>query len=405
MFDNDDRKIIENLGLNCIFIDESNKGKTYKELHYFNNSLFEKNEKVQNTPLLDVDLLKSFDIIPCGFPILIVNPSFWNDIYVDICQKYHVEVLVFSAHLTTLLKKPIIAPSTLQAITFIKHLKDLKQFYLQPQKDMVMQEFWDIKDFTPIESLNNLEDLSISNDETIIDINFTKLKELKKVNLQFPPENVSLYECINLESIDTRYYEKDFTSLYKLQKLNFFSAYCDNLESFEGIEKLRSLEDITIETTSNLRELKNLQSDTIKVFYLYAEETNKLKSLKGIEGLPLVENIVLNGLKKLESINSLSKCHILKILTFKNCRIPNDIDQLSTLKNLQKITLDDCKEINSLEFVTQLPNLKYLSFDGNTKITDGNLEFLKELNNKGVEIYFNDRKNYNVKYSEIINIK
>lgn len=350
-------------------------------------------------------MLKSFDIIPCGFPILIVNPSFWNDIYVDICQKYHVEVLVFSAHLTTLLKKPIIAPSALQAITFIKHLKDLKQFYLQPQKDMVMQEYWDIKDFTPIESLNNLEDLSISNDETIIDINFTKLKELKKVNLQFPPENVSLYECINLESIDTRYYEKDFTSLYKLQKLNFFSAYCDNLESFEGIEKLRSLEDITIETTSNLRELKNLQSDTIKVFYLYAEETNKLKSLKGIEGLPLVENIVLNGLKKLESINSLSKCHILKTLTFKNCRIPNDIDQLSTLKNLQKITLDDCKEINSLEFVTQLPNLKYLSFDGNTKITDGNLEFLKELNNKGVEIYFNDRKNYNVKYSEIINIK
>lgn len=46
MFDNDDRKIIENLGLNCIFIDESNKWKTYKELHYFNNSLFEKNEKV-----------------------------------------------------------------------------------------------------------------------------------------------------------------------------------------------------------------------------------------------------------------------------------------------------------------------------------------------------------------------
>jgi len=263
-----------------------------------------------------------------------------------------------------------------------------------------------IEDYTPIENLKKLEYIYIPDSggfPVYVDIDFSKLKQLKKVNLQFPQGNVSLYECINIESIDTRYYEKNFTALNKLQKLNFIGAYCDNLESFEGITKLGNLEDMKLETTSSLKELKDLHSDTVRIFYLYTEQASKLKSLEGIEGLTVVKHIALNGYKKLESIGSLSRCHTLKTLTFENCKIPSDIDQLSALKNLEKLTLDDCKEINALEIVKKLPNLKYLSFDGNTKVIDGNLEFLKELNNQGVEIYFNDRKHYNLKFKEITN--
>lgn len=405
MFDFEERKIIENIGLNCILIDDTNKDQKYKELTYFDhdNSMLKYNEDVLNSTLLNIKTFEEFGIKICGFPILIVDPRFWDDIYVEIMKKYKVEILIYSSFLTTLLQKPIKQPVTLTSIDFVKDLKFLKQFYLQPQKNILFTDFWNIKDFTSLEYLSNLEDLNITNDETVVDIDFKKLKQLKRVNLQFPQENVSLYECINLENIDTRYYEKDFTALSKLQKLNFFSAYCDNLESFAGIEKLSSLKDIKLETTSKLKELKNLQSDTIKIFYLYTEEASKLKSLDGIEGLTSVENIALNGYKKLESIGSLSKCHALKIITFENCKIPNDIDELIKLKSLEKITLDHCKEINSLEFVKKLPNLKYLSFDGNTKITDGDLEFLKELNTKGVEIYFNDRKHYSLKFKEITN--
>ncbi|CUV66608.1 hypothetical protein BN3087_960002 [Sulfurovum sp. enrichment culture clone C5] len=403
MFDLNERKIIEKFGLNCIFIDESNKDKKYRELDYFDHSLFEQNTNVKNTYLFDIELFKSFDIIPFGFPILIIDPRFWNNIYIDINQKYNIESLVISTYMTALLKKPTILPTILSSLDFLKYFKSLKQFYLQPQKNILFTDFWDIKDFTSLEYLSNLEDLSISNDETVVNIDFAKLKQLKKVNLQYPRENKTLYECTNLESIDTRYYEKDLTSLSKLQKLNFLSAYCDNLESFEGIKKLSSLKDFKIETTSKMKEFKNLQSDTIKTFYLYTEEASKLKSLDGIEGLTSIENIAFNGYKKLESINSLSKCHTLKIITFENCKIPNDIYLLSELKNLEKVTLDDCKDIQSLKFVEKLSNLKYLSFDNNTNILDGDLKFLKELNKKGVEIHFNDRKHYNIKYKEIEN--
>lgn len=405
MFDFEERNKIENMGLNCILIDEHNKDKKYKELTYLDheNSMLKYNEKTLNSCLLDTKIFEGFGIKLHGFPILIIDPRYWDHVYGGIILKYKIEVLIFSSFLTTFLKKPTKKPQPLVSIEFLKDLNCLKQFYVQPQKDMVVQEFWDIKDFTSLEYLSNLEDLSISNDETVVDIDFSKLKQLKRVNLQFPQENVSLYECINLESIDTRYHENDFTPLSKLQKLNFFSAFCDNLESFEGIDKLSNLEDIKLETTSRLKELKNLQSDTIKIFYLYTEEASKLKSFDGIEGLTSVENIALNGYKKLESIGNLSECHTLQTLTFENCKIPNDIDQLSTLKNLEKVTLDDCRDVNSLNFVKELPNLKYLSFDGNTKITDGNLEFLKELNNKGIEIYFNDRKHYNLKFKEITN--
>lgn len=342
-----------------------------------------------------------------GLDTLVVQPQYWNNIIFSFCIENHIKSLdLCDRIINTLFKDELEKFQTLTNLKFLNELTDLKYLKIDAYTSFFSkQPVIEVQDFTPVEGLNNLEYLSIldsSDKPTFVNINFSKLKNLKKANLQTIQENKTLYECVNLESIDTRYYEKDFTAILKLKNLNFFSAYCDNLESFEGIEDLSSLEDIKLDITPKLKELKNLQSDTVKIFYLYTETASKLKSLDGIEGLRVVEDIALNGYKNLESISNLSQCQTLKTLTFENCKVPDDIEQLSALKNLEKLTLDDCKEIKSLGFVKKLPNLKYLSFDGNTKITDGDLAFLKELNSKGVEIYFNDRKHYNFKFKDIV---
>jgi len=340
-----------------------------------------------------------------GLDTLIVQPQYWHTKFIEFINKKHIECLYLTdRHIGAFYEEELDKYKTLTDLSILKdvpHLICLKMDALPPLfGDPIIK----IVDYTPIEDLKKLEYIYIpdSGDFPVyVDIDFSKLTQLKKVNLQFPQGNVLLYECINLESIDTRYYEKNFTALNKLQKLNFIGAYCDNLESFEGIIKLGNLEDMKLETTSSLKELKDLHSDTVRIFYLYTEQASKLKSLGGIEGLTAVEHIALNGYKKLESIGSLSQCHTLKTITFENCKIPYDIDQLSKLKSLEKLTMDDCKKVKSLAFAKKLKNLKYLSFDGSTDILDGDLVFLKELSNRGVEIYFNDREHYNIRLAEI----
>jgi len=384
-----------------------------KHFFYFTDKTIQEKVTLKGVGLFGEDELWEFDKIWdfnadfYGLDTLIVQPQYWHIKFIEFINKKHIECLYLTDRLIgAFYEEELDKYKTFTDLYFLKdvpHLICLKMDALPPLfGDPIIK----IEDYTPIENLKKLEYIYIPDSggfPVYVDIDFSKLKQLKKVNLQFPQGNVSLYECINIESIDTRYYEKNFTALNKLQKLNFIGAYCDNLESFEGITKLGNLEDMKLETTSSLKELKDLHSDTVRIFYLYTEQASKLKSLEGIEGLTVVKHIALNGYKKLESIGSLSRCHTLKTLTFENCKIPSDIDQLSALKNLEKLTLDDCKEINALEIVKKLPNLKYLSFDGNTKVIDGNLEFLKELNNQGVEIYFNDRKHYNLKFKEITN--
>jgi len=185
-------------------------------------------------------------------------------------------------------------------------------------------------------------------------------------------------------------------------KLKRFGAYFDKLETFDGLEVFQKLQELKGEFTSKLATFEGMKSNNIKIFYYFTEAKKTPKTLDGISGLSKVEDIALNGLNRLESVQDLSKCITLKELTLENCKIPSDIYALKSLKNLEKLTLDNCRDIETLEFIKELQNLRYLSFTGNTKVLDGNLEFLKNMSNAGVEVYFANRKHYNIKSSDLI---
>lgn len=401
MFDKNDRNDIESLGLNCIFIDKNNKDYLIKDLDYIDKSKIGKNEKVLNSKLLDPKLFLSFGISINFLPVLVINPRYFHEIYNPIMKKYQVQSLIIDATITTFLKQYSVEGKTLKTIIFLKQLPFLKQFHLQQQKDMFFTDFWDINDFSSLEYLLELEYLSIPNSETMIDIDFSKLSQLKEVSLQYPIENKTIYQCKKIESIDTRYNEKDLNIMKNWKKLKYFSAYCDNLESFEGLDNFDKLEVFRPEVTSKFKTFEGLNSKSIKKFHIYTEAKKTPKTLDGISGFEQIKDISINGFRKLESIGDLYKCHTLQELTFENCKIPDDILMINSLVSLEKLTFDNCKDIESLAFIKELPNLKYLSFDGNTKVIDGNLDFLKELSGFGMKIYFTDRKHYSINYKDL----
>lgn len=424
MFDDIDRKNIEKLGLNCVVIDEGNKNKTYSELGYFDldDPFLSKNVNIQSAVLLDTKTFEDFGIKLYGFPILIIDPRFWNDIYIEIMNKYKIEVLIFSIHLTVFLKKPTVKKTTLTSLNFLKSLKHLRQFYLQPQKDVIFEQYWDIKDFTPLEYLENLEYLNIPNSDTYVDIDFSKLKNLKEVNLQFPKENKSIYQCKKLERLTTRTFLEDFKVMKELKNLEYFVSYAGDLKSFSGVGALSSLKTLDLEISMKVKELVEIESlGHLEEFVL--RNAKGMISLGKLYELKKLQRLLFSDIRKLESSGDINSCKSLKLLVFENsiipkdltleecvslkelkfenCKFLNDFNQIGDLKNLESLELIDCKEIESLEFVKKLKKLKYLNFAGNTVIKDGNLDFLKEFSERDVYILFRDRRHYSVKLEDI----
>jgi len=316
-----------------------------------------------------------------GYETLIAQPQYWRQSCVDIINQKQIQCLVLTDRIIGgLFEDDARNFQTMTDIGFLKPLQHLRCLQIDPHHSFHTGPIMRISDYTPLEMLTGLESLIIEDDteyETLVDIDFSKLRQLRTACLQFSKENVSLYDCVNIEKLTTRFYGKDFSMMQNLKDLQYLVAYAGALQTFDGIEVFEDLETLELQTT------------------------DKLESISHVGGLSNLKAFALRGAVKLASFDGLQNCKSLNELTLENCRIPDDADQLSKLKRLEKLTMDDCKKVKSLAFAKTLKNLKYLSFDGSTEILDGDLAFLKELSKRGVEIYFNDRKHYNVKLEEI----
>jgi len=359
MFDSNERKMIEQMGLNCLVIDDNNKSIKLVKLDYINksDSFVKNNPYFQNAKLLDDETLKEFNINIKHLPMLIVDPSYWDDIYISIINKYQIISLVFSNILTAHLKTPKRGRIVLKNLNFLEQISTIKQFYLQPQKEMILTEFWDINDFSPLEKHSELEYLYIPTNDMFIDIDFSSIQKLKGFNLQFPKKNKTIFKCTDIEEVDTRYYYKDLTEAQNWKKLKKFGAYFDELKSFEGIKEFNYLEEFKGEFTSSLQSFEGLNSQSIKTFYYYTEARKTPVTLKGISGLKNVETIKLSGLKKLNSIADLPECKNLKEFWLEESNVPDDIEEITNIKSLKKVFIDYPEKV-----IKKFPKLKpYMS--------------------------------------------
>jgi len=363
-FDLHDRKKIESLGLNCIFIDEFNKDMPKKYLDYFDTeNSFTKNAKnYWESPLLD-DSYEQIGIDTNHLPILVVDPAYFHEVYIDIIKKYNVKTLILSISHVALLTKQKVERKTLTTLNFLTEIPHLKQFYLDGLKGILF-DYWDIKDFSPLESLANLEYLSIYNNTTYVDIDYSKLKKLRNVRIYHPKENKTIYKCHHIEKISTRYYEKSLDSIKEWKNLIYLDAYFDNLTSLSELSYFGRLEVLRGEFTSSLKTFQGANSQSLKSFFYYTEARNTPTTLQGISGFKNLEVLSICCLKKLESIADLIQCEHLKEFRLEESNVPNDIEDIVKIKNIQLFKVD-----YGVEVAKKYPKLKDLIYSNYPKST------------------------------------
>ena len=245
----------------------------------------------------------------------------------------------------------------------------------------------------------------------IYDFNNIKLLTIHRINMDTLTHVVE--KCKNTETIiivnskDLNYDE--LNKLENLKSLRFVNCKSDNEYYFDNIDKLSFAysDDVklsSILTLSNLKELSfdcmhynelvvfnfhlltqlvylKLSSIVLNIKSEYITYPINLSSLKGIEGLKKLdlssieakfddismlnnlEELNMNNLSSLLSINFLGTLNKLKSLSIVSCKV-EDASILSKLTNLETLNISNNK-ILDINFLKKLTNLKELNISNN----------------------------------------
>jgi len=205
-------------------------------------------------------------------------------------------------------------------------------------------------DITPLSSLDNLEELSISfhfNGR----IDFSKFPKLKKVHINWENEGVeSLLKCEHLLEVSI---------------MNFSGLTLSDFVNWEDLNSL-SLYDPKSISLEDIGQLKNL-------LILKINGAKNLKDLGDIEELQYLQHFTIHGAKKLE-----------------------DLTPIMYLKNLKVLNLDTLGSIPSIRFVETLKNLEEFYMTESTNVEDGDLSVLDHLRKRHMlkKVGFANRKHY-----------
>lgn len=161
-------------------------------------------------------------------------------------------------------------------------------------------------------------------------------------------------EKVISKEIERYCYEGGITlsNLEKIRRLNIWEN--DNVHSLEGIEHLKNLEDIEIET-GGIKDLKILS--TLSNLKELTISRGKLDRLLEIDNLESLEELRI-GYIKVNNEHSLDGFHGLRILSIQGVEL-TDLSLIKELKDLEELDLSYC-EIISVEGIESLANIKKL---------------------------------------------
>jgi hypothetical protein len=256
---------------------------------------------------------------------------------------------------------------------------------------LVIENGWDDKFFSLIKN-NNIRSISLSNcvDMSFIKEYFSDLKQL---------------------IIDTSFID-DFsiiTSLKELEDLSFISSKNFNME----IILPPNLKSLTIEWKSKFKLVQNapISLEYISVYNgnnfdwsnfvtsknLRKIDLNNCNNLKDdfISVFSKINYLSVYNCKKIEFVEDSAKNESLKYLYF-NKVILEDINWISKTPNLDILILESCGTIQSIHPLSILQQIRGISVSGNTTITDGNLNILKNLKHLK-NCFIAHKKHYSVK--------
>ncbi|WP_010584094.1 leucine-rich repeat domain-containing protein [Schlesneria paludicola] len=202
-----------------------------------------------------------------------------------------------------------------------------------------------IESVEPIHVLHSLKKLGVLT-YCKSEIRFSEFPELETCSLEWREKASSLFDCVSLKKLFLdNYTGKDALKLGQLTKLKSLDLLSASVENIEGLRTLKSL------------------------YYLRLGNLKRLTSLRGLEALTELEELVIN-----------------------RCRLIKSIGEISKLHKLRRLGLPDCGGIASLQPLCALSELKAVWFYGSTKILDGDLRPLLDMQLERVS--FMNRRHY-----------
>lgn len=191
--------------------------------------------------------------------------------------------------------------------------------------------------------------------------------------------------------------------IYRIEGLESFSTlYPNNVKGLDMAKSLKSLKLVDGYNTSNLHNLYFL-SNLEKLDTLFLGNLN-ITTLEGLENLKNLKVLILENMKKLESINQLSGIkNKLKNLRIENCNKIQDFNSIKYLSELVFLSISRVKLVPNIEFIKCLKKLSTFVSDG-SNVIDGNLTSLINLNHVVVypirKHYYIEKQNENRKAKE-----
>lgn len=207
-----------------------------------------------------------------------------------------------------------------------------------------------------LDSFRNLEFLSIGGANSKTEINFNNLQKIKVLHFGWSKNRST------------------FTNLKNLQELAIGDFEDNNLEFTSNFVKLESLRVGSNKLTAD----KGIES-LVKLKSLEFYDCPNLKSLEFVKNQS-IENLAFVYCNNLSNLNVLSKLKHCKSIEFYKTKSIKKYDFLSGLKELEAISFEDVNEIESLEFLNKSKKLRKLFVTGDSKIIDGKVKFLLEMN-------------------------
>ncbi|WP_157813550.1 hypothetical protein [Pseudoalteromonas spongiae] len=196
----------------------------------------------------------------------------------------------------------------------------------------------------------------------------------------------SLIEVKSLILTDYMKNQINFSKLVNLSELRIDGRE----ENIEQIYTIKTLESVWLANYKevNLSKLEKLHNLVI----LELVDSKKLSSLEGIECFTKLQKLNLVCCTKLEDVDGIKSLSKLKMLRIDSCKKVRLTDDFSSLNNLKYLGIFRQKEILSLLPFKGCRSLEILLV-ADLKVTDGKVQFIKELPNLK-KLIFQHKKHY-----------
>ncbi len=140
------------------------------------------------------------------------------------------------------------------------------------------------------------------------------------------------------------------------------------LQSIAGLENITALNTLEIVNNDKLVNLNGLQGST-KIDYLTVSENDTFESLEGLNAITSAIYVTISGNPQLVSVEVLENITTLNTLEIRGTTTFNALQPLHNMTNIRTLVLIENNGLTSLEGLNNLTNSNYIQIDANNSLT------------------------------------